>query len=193
MKNVENNVNDYFYWLMSRVGLITGNDFLNHKHLCSILFKREYYIVDDIPLEINRLKNGLFMRKVYEKPLPDDMPVNCLEVLVAMAIAIEDNLMYDYIKGDRTYMWFQDMLMNLGCWTYDDKSSAIECNVNMRLDTWLDRTYDRDGNGSPFPIPKALKHKDMRKENTWMQMQLYYGIKFDEEHKDDNKKENENE
>ena len=75
-----------------------------------------------------------------------------LEMMVALSLRIEHEIMHDNTKGDRTWLWFRDMIDNLGLVDYDDPKfdkDYVNGKIDEILDIFLDRKYnncDRIGN-----------------------------------------------
>ena len=156
----------------------------------TILFDRKYdcFVENDD----NRLENGLYLRYTFEEetgyPISEykevglNIPCSVLEMLVGLAMSIETDIMYDPDLGDRTAYWFWMMITNLGL----EKATDEEIGLNLRfgiayidhiLDTWLDRTFEYNGTGSPFPLKYPLE--DQRKVEIWYQAMAYLDENFD--------------
>lgn len=98
-------------------------------------------------------------------------------MMVALAIRFEEHIVGDPELGNRTSDWFWEMLDNLGLSEfegvyYNPDIETIDCIV----DRFLDRDYERDGQGGLFIIPNCPY--DMRSAEIWYQMQWYFDYKF---------------
>lgn len=118
----------------------------------------------------NRALDGLALRDDIMGGCADNRPCSVLEMLIALAIRCEKDIMQDDAYGDRTSVWFWLMIENLGILGMTDKNynDAI---VEIVIDEFMDRKYDELGNGSIFYIshPRA----DLRKTEIWYQMCWY--------------------
>lgn len=175
---------DYFEWLCNIVG-----GFETHYFLLKRLFSREFYY--EIAKDGNRAFDGIQLREIYNNQLGYldfamqivngvrvdaniDGVCTVLEMLVALSIRCEHDIMYDPDEGDRTKLWFWTMLENLDIAKYDNESWNQEAfdDVNHKIDILLDRTYKRNGQGGLFPLNS--KHtKDQRKTELWYQMNTW--------------------
>lgn len=139
-----------------------------------------------IPMDENRLSDGLDLRGIFacECGIPHiaikrglDMDVcSVLEVMVALAIRMETNIMDDTDCGDRTAVWFWTMIESLGLSDMDDE--RFECTeVENIIETFLDRQYESNGKGSLFYVPSS--EYDMREMEIWKQMWVYSNTLLD--------------
>ena len=78
--------------------------------------------------------------------------------------------MTDDDYGDRTGMWFWNMITSLGLGTMND-ARFDERYTNIVLDRFMKRQYSRNGEGGLFTID-GIK-KDMRNIEIWYQMCWY--------------------
>ena len=138
-------ISDYFTWLCDKVGYDDRYD-----GLLRYLFDVEF--IWRHPMDENREKDGLYLRDKFKKECGVvgnvfmDHPCTILEVMVALSIRIEED-----IVGDPDICVFWRMINNLGLTETQDP-----LNWEARIDIWLERKFDRDGSGSPFP----LEHPD---------------------------------
>lgn len=160
---------EYFNWMCNRVqiGNHTGKTYF---FLAYILNSRKFYplagndgnrIEDSVKMRMDWLDQynmscRLFVNKGEEEPVPADYfngEVTVLELLVSLAIRIEEDIMQDDEKGDRTAYWFWVMLENLKLHVYSDESfsNQAEDRIHMIIDRLLERDYDDEGDGSIFP------------------------------------------
>ena len=113
-------------------------DELNYKNLIETLIDIPFQWV--LEMDANRVGDALELRENYYGYYDDsDEPVSCLEVLIALAVRIEDDIMYDPDFGDKTGEWFWLMLRNLGLVRYDDDHFDEE-KVREIVDIWMHRT-----------------------------------------------------
>ena len=99
-----------------------------------------------------------------------DGPCSVLEMMIALAIRCEENIMDDPNIGDRTSQWFWGMVVNLGL------GSMVDCRfdkqfVDETIRIFLNRKYAPNGNGGLFTIRDC--DKDLRKVEIWHQLCWY--------------------
>lgn len=166
-------IQEYFEWLCSLVcdnktGPTSFRSLLAHLH--SVEFR---YI---IPRDENRAEDGMDLRWRFaleygfrDVPICLDGPCSVLEMLVALAIRCEE-FMDEASVGDRTSQWFWNMVINLGLGSMTD-SRFDEQFVDMTVDRFLNREYDRDGKGGLFRVRDC--RRDLRKVEIWYQLCWY--------------------
>lgn len=171
--------NDYFHWLCS---LVEADDERRpYIYLMRELFETEFSDETTIliPHDDNRIEEGLAIRRAYlddhdgrgRKHIVLVGPCSLLEVMIALAYRMEEIISsYDYI------VWFWEMIANLELLDYDDDrfknlSLIEEEMLGTTICRLLTRTYDRNGDGSLFPMNHAKR--DMRKTELWYQMNNY--------------------
>lgn len=167
--------NGYFEWLFDRV---TGGSFNG-----AVSFRKLLYRLHDIPFRYiiqqdeNRAKDGIDLRYrfVWENGYPYnverelDGPCSVLEMMAALAIRCEENIMDDPLIGDRTSQWFRNMIVNLGLGSMTD--DRFDRNyVDMVINRFLDRQYDEDGQGGLFTV----RHCDCDLRDVEIIYQLYW-------------------
>ena len=171
----------YFRFL---IGLI-GDDYIaaNYQKLLWKLFSREY--VWELDLDENRAADGLNLRMLYARSfninvydpvaamsvgIDMNRPCSILEMFVALARKTEDDLMHDPDLGDRSRIWFWQIMQNLGLDVYDD-IHWYEDEVDKILDIFLHHRYLSNGAGGAFPVRHPCR--DLRKTDLWWQMNAY--------------------
>lgn len=97
-----------------------------------------------------------------------------LEVLLGIARR------WSFYFGDDVTIYFHHLFTNLEMTKYPGKhlvpTSALS--LRRRVDIWLSRQFNENGEGSPFPIRQALPVVDMRKVDIWTQMNAYSAEHF---------------
>lgn len=133
-----------------------------------------------IPLDQNRYIDGIDLRYRfgYEYNISDDEIKyyidnrNCtvLEMMVALALKCEEEIMADPEIGNRIGNWFYAMLENshLNCMTNDVFDVYY---VDERIKQLLNRQYSFDGDGGLFKVRNPKR--DMRTSEIWYQMCWY--------------------
>lgn len=169
----------YFKYLKEKVGF--GRDQSpaggsGYDRLLSYLFSVDYQYV--IHRDINRAYDGLGLRIRFGNecgnPSFDDMlldkPCSVLEMMVALAIRMEEDLMNSFLYGDRVGQWFWNMLKSLGLNTMTNREFDRD-RVDYILETFMSQNYMPDGKGGLFWIRDC--DCDMRELEIWVQMCRY--------------------
>jgi hypothetical protein len=131
-----------------------------------------------IPRDQNRAEDGenlryrFAIRQGYERSAAEivdilDRPCSVLEMMIALAVRCEENIMDDPNVGDRTGQWFWGMIGTLGLGNMVD-SRYDERLVDDIINRFLDRDYDPDGRGGLFFVPHC--DWDMRDMEIWHQL-----------------------
>ena len=162
---------EYFEWIFQK---ILGH---RYRNLLRYLFDREFYF--DIPMDENRLIDGVDLRYRFadEVGIPvmvidkkfDNSKCSVLEMMVALSIRIEESIMYDPEYGDRTSVWFWEMIKSLDIDMKDYEYD--EYYVASSVSNFLNRNYLPNGKGGLFTIPNT--NVDLRNVEIWYQMNLY--------------------
>jgi len=175
-----NELNDaYFDWMYRLV--CTHDRYYRRKSYRSLL-RNLYETPFDytIPMDGNRADDGVNLRYRfgyacdYDQRMIadylDDRQCSILEMMVALSQRIEEQFMRDPEFGDRTGVWFWQMIENLGLTSmYDEKYRAKY--VSRILRQFLDREYERDGWGGLFCV--KYSDVDFRTLEIWDQMCMY--------------------
>lgn len=176
----------YFNWLCSLVHL---DFYRGKKYLCLAkrLHDKEFYWTVD--MDENRANDGKKLRNVWFETLDHeaehlgvgtpilprdglDGPCTVLEMMVALAIRCESDIMQDDDLGNRTYLWFWEMIQNLGLFGFsDDRFDEVAWSqLDWVIGRMLDRLYTPDDwVGCLWPIPGS----DFREVEVWQQMNWY--------------------
>lgn len=168
---------DYYIWIKD---LASGwcSAYGSFDHLLSYLYSRAFTF--DIPTDANRAADGVEMRLRFAEDNNEytyrdvhlylTQPCNMLEMMIALSRRCEDHIMSDPDVGDRSGVWFWEMItsMHLNKMTDDifDGSRAEDA-----VDRVLEHTYRSNGDGGLFTI-KDPDH-DMRYAEIWYQMNWY--------------------
>lgn len=157
-----NDINfNYLKWLIKFIP-----DHSRYFQLLFILHHTEYTWLEWVPRDENRAADAISLRKSYISevisPGNSEQQILCiqknimkripsvLEVLVALCLRMEDMMGRDtYNAGE----WFWLICENLRIRYSDDDfiDPAVETDVYNKLEIFLNREYDADGNGSAFP------------------------------------------
>lgn len=173
---IEDRINsDYFEWMYD---LVCGERFaesISYRRLLTFLHDVEF--VYFIPYDENRAAEGIALR--YRYCLVHDCkelewcltgPCSVLEMMLALAIRCEENIMDDPSMGDRTSQWFWNMITNMGLGGMYD-TNFDEQLVTDVVDRFLRREYEPDGRGGLFRVKDW--DRDMRTAEIWHQLMAY--------------------
>lgn len=165
--------NEYFNWMCNIVddGNVPGKR--GYRKLLTALHAREFYFI--LPLDGDRACDGLYLRNRFAwnndydeleiRDLLSDIPCSVLEMMIALAIRIEEEHMGVAID------WFWLMVLNLGLkGQRDDVFDKML--VNGSIDILLERRYEPNGIGGLFIVANK-PGEDLRKVTIWYQMQWY--------------------
>lgn len=181
-----NNTLNYYDWLR----IVCFNHSKYSSDMYSIVLYKLYStkFVYTLRMDENRYIDGINLRGRFLKEidssdislvinyLPRELNGGCsmLEMMAALSIKCEEEIMSDEKIGDRTSMWFFSMLRNTGLYKYTD--NYISCNENSIneitsiIDNVINRRYSRDGTGGLF---KTNDGTDMVSTDIWYQMCRY--------------------
>ena len=171
--------NEYFNWLFD---LACGKRYskqISYKKLITRLYNIPFRY--SIPMDQNRAEDGIDLRyrfaitQGYGSAVDNvlsalDGPCSVLEMMIALSIRCEENIMDDPNVGNRTGQWFWGMVTNLGLGSMvDDKFD--DDYVDDVVERFLDREYERDGTGGLFTIRHC--DRDLRRVEIWHQLCWY--------------------
>ena len=166
---------EYFEWLLDTV---CGNRFskeISYRKLLTKLYNTEFTY--SIPKDRHRANDGINLRYRYSflADCPEILnylisPCNVLEMMIALAIRCEEDIMHDTAMGNRTGQWFWGMVISLGLGSMYDEQYDVDY-VEQILDVFLNREYEPNGRGGLFTIRNCKK--DLRDVEIWYQMCWY--------------------
>lgn len=173
MTNTEFVKNEYFNWLTSHLNSPEYN-LCDYSLLLSALYDEPFEV--KLKLDWNRHADGIEMRHNFARELglssvTIDMAVgttcSVLEMMIALALRCENDIMGNWDIGDRTNVWFWQMIQSLGLigMTDDTFDSLIFKRV---MTIFINRRYESNGAGGLFTIMNPTK--DMRSVEIWYQM-----------------------
>lgn len=170
--------NRYFNWVCKLIGV---NPYAKkHTYYDLLYLLNQIEFTYSLPMDGNRYEDGIDLRYRFAinenypdsqiSCLLDDQPCSVLEMMVALAIRLEEHIMDNPDVGNRTGLWFWDMIDSLGLYSmYDgrfDESEAMDI-----IQRFLDRDYDYDGDGGLFTVTNC--NLDMRNIEIWYQANYY--------------------
>lgn len=167
---------EYFEWLFQ---IVCGNRYseqISYRKLLMYLHDIDFRYL--IPKDQNRAEDGIELRyrfavsQGYRDSSNTIMrmlsgPCSVLEMMVALAIRCEENIMDDPDVGDRTGQWFWGMVNNLGLGSMYDRHFD-EPYVEEVIDCFLERDYAPDGKGGLFTVRNY--DRDLRDVEIWHQL-----------------------
>ena len=167
---------DYFDWMYNLVCSDTRT--LSYRSLLWALYDTPFnYIIDR---DGNRFDDGINFRYRfgYDNNYPEETinkyldvkPCNVVEMMIALAHRIEEQIMTNSVYGDRTGQWFWNMISCLGLTHMSDTSFDIEYVENVIL-RFLNRDYSPNGAGGLFIVQNPPR--DMRDVEIWCQAMWY--------------------
>ncbi len=174
-------IDNYFSWLYQTV--CGGRNMIDtYYDLFRALYNTEFKSF--IEMDKNRAEDGCDLRYrfinntlEYNNSFTIDeieealnKPCSVLEMMVALAIRIEENIMSDPSYGNRTQQWFWNMIANLGLHDMQDGSFDYEIFRKIMI-VFIERRYTYDGKGSLFYVRNCSE--DMRNIDIWSQLQIY--------------------
>lgn len=175
-------IEEYFDWLVCHIN--DSIDVSHHSHLLSYLFHTEFRWI--IPNDKNRALDGREYRKLFANgdrrilnELNSNLPNPCsvLEMLVALAVRIEFDIMHDpYRDEDCCSLWFWVMINNLKLTKFTNDMFDVDA-VSEILWKFIDRKWDYAGHGSPFPLKKPKE--DARHVEIWSLMNRWLSENYD--------------
>lgn len=167
----------YFDWMYH---LVCGRKItkgLSYRRLLMHLHGIDFNYI--LSMDANRAEDGVNLRyrfgqeEGYEDfmiaSFLDNRPCSVLEMMVALVIRCEEQIMYDPDIGDRSGRWFRDMLRSLGLVSMSD-SVFDRDEVDDVIFRFLDRDYEPNGKGGLFTVNNG---RDLRSVDIWYQMCWY--------------------
>ena len=168
--------NEYFEWLSD---LVCGERYaeqISYKKLLMFLHDTKFRY--SIPLDENRAADGVDLRRRFALSREDitnaedylDEPCSVFEMMVALSIRCEEDIMDDPAIGDRTGQWFWVMITNLGLGAMLDERFDRP-HARYVINKFLDRKYEPNGKGGLFTIYNC--EVDLRDVEIWNQLNWY--------------------
>ena len=178
MKTISNQLpRQYFEWMVS-ILIPDVNKRVVYSNLLDTLNSLEF--IPSMDMDYNRFNDGVELRfrfgdengfgKASISCYLDTHPCSMLEMMCALSLRIEETIMSDPEIGDRTWIWFDEMLNSLGFinqTNYNFDYNLILSNINA----FNRRQYESNGRGGLFTIDDPTV--DVRDLEIWYQMNLY--------------------
>ena len=174
MRRDDYDLMQYFLWLLEDLDINEGTDGLFEDHYETLLMLFETDFRWSIEKDWNRVYDGLELRKWYFKEtgyeVDSDEKCSILEVLIGLSRRISEDILGDEDNKNLKKHWFWTWFYNLGLMNFSGRNfDKIE--VAGRLAVWLNRDFNYDGLGSPFPLVEPPC--DQRECEIWKQVMLY--------------------
>lgn len=167
--------NTYFEWMCQ---LVSNDGQPSYRKLLIQLHSMDFNY--SIPMDGNRAGDGVNLRYRfgYENGYKDSViaacldsrPCSVLEMMVALALRCEEDIMENTDNGIQPGRWFWEMIESLKLSEMSDKRFDLRY-VRDRIDIFLNREYERDGEGGLFTIRQC--RYDLRSVDIWYQMSYY--------------------
>lgn len=165
----------YFNWMYDMVFTKRSPSYVR---LLRYLNSQEFTY--NIRLDGNRADDGLYLRYRFKQEkhlravdVDRYLTGKCsvLEMMVALCLRIEEDIMDDPVKGNRIHKWFHVMLKSLGLLDMDD-AYFDERYTDKVITRFLNREYEPNGAGGLFRIKDCPY--DLRSFEIWYQMCWYF-------------------
>lgn len=168
--------NDYFEWLFDMMCEDRYSEKISYRKLLMFLHNKKFRY--SISRDENRAEDGMSLRIRFDRSYDTienaecyiEGPCSVLEMIVALAIRCEEDIMDDPSVGDRTRQWFWGMIVNLGLGSMSD-DNFDKRRVDDVVECFLNREYEPDGKGGLFTIRDC--DCDLRDVEIWYQMCWY--------------------
>ena len=192
----------YFNYLMSLISSDEVNAAQEYYNLCLLFFETPFTVLN--PMDENRSCDGADLRERWldnigvkderiKLEYANDialMPVSFLEVLVALSVRVDKDILAMPDKPFMASEFFWDMVNNLVKYgTFGNKYHKasdiltdeqwcvfVEDNMKAAIKKVLTRTYHEDGKGGLFPMNKPKTNQ--RKMDMWANCMQYVSEKY---------------
>ena len=155
---------EYIECLMDEVGLVKLG-YANYTKLFLTLLEINY-LPDVDSIDKARATDVYGILRVPYGWGENEKTVSICEVLIAMCVRIATAVMGDENPGK--YFW--EFVGNLGLLEFDNRHFDV-IKIEEIIENWLKKSYQKNGIGSPFPIPNTSF--DLRSVDMWRHCNLY--------------------
>ena len=182
-----NKINEeYFEWMYHLVcSENRQRNKISYKRLLYFLYTVVFTPIMD--MDDSRQIDGIKFRYrfAFENGYPDtyvDEYLNrdacsVLEMMIALAARVENEITDNYLYGNRTGQWFWSMINSLGLNHMDDRNFDHNYCEEV-IDNFLARRYEPNGKGGLFTLEHP--YSDMRYVDIWCQFMWYLDENFKE-------------
>ena len=169
-------INMYFEWMYD---IVCPDKKKSYRKLLYFLHSVDFtYLID---MDGNRFEDGIELRYRFGHECAhidmctiseylDERPCSMLEMMIALAIRLEEHIMSNPDIGNRTAQWFWNMLSSLGLADMDDAKFNKE-QAKTVIQRFLNREYEPNGCGGLFTINNCAY--DLRTVDIWYQACWY--------------------
>lgn len=171
-------IEEYLDWMYDTVCDKDYVQNLSYRSLFEALYDTDFYPI--IPMDSNREEDGVALRYKFgrDKKIPDpeimhyldNKPCSVLEMMVALALRMENQIMFNPEYGNRSGQWFWEMIVTMGLGSFSDDRFS-KGYYHTIIEKFLERQYSPNGKGGLFEISDP--NTDMRNVEIWYQMQYY--------------------
>ena len=182
IKNLGRHDSDPYFKYLCRLVKKGNPDGESYHFLMLQLYQVTFYSIR--PNDDNRERDGEHLRDEFIEKYPDeevDYVVACsmLEMLIGLAYRMEGIIVGEpFEKTMSECFWL--FLNNLGLDLMDDHTYLhhnVDVEVDEKLRIFVNRGYERDGNGGLFPLNRPKR--DQTKIEIWYQMSDYLLENYD--------------
>ncbi len=169
---------EYFRWICSHVCDRSCAAQVTYNKLLHYLYEKEFTYT--ICMDGNRAEDGIDLRYRFGQDTKksvhdiaarlDTDPCSVLEMMCALALRCEENIITDPDSDNRAEKLFRSMISSLGLADMDDVNFDYKYTDRI-INCILQRKFKRNGSGSLFTVPNC-RH-DMRTTEIWYQMMWY--------------------
>ena len=174
----------YFNFLVDKVA--TRSEAIMYSDLLHFLSVHSFIV--SLPMDGNRAADGLELRTEFAQSYKsgihyhsilngiDQVECSILEMLVALSVRIERDIMNDDFIGDRTGLWFWAAIDSVGIKWPNEEFDKFE--ADEKIDICMERGYDYEGHGSFFTVHNPPR--DMRTTDIWYQANWWLMYEFED-------------
>lgn len=160
----------YFRWLIQMV--CSPYEIETYSMVLMNLHDTEF--ISEMEMDDNLIDNCYSMRDRFlddNRLIADlDLPISILEIMVYISVEIEDTIMDNDAYGDRTGLWFWEMMDSLGLKNINN-IKYDESVVNDILEKFIYHKYNKSGKGGLFTVCKSRYNATT--ESIWNQAMIF--------------------
>lgn len=165
----------YFNWLVDRAGAYPWLSRENETYFRLLAHLNGTPFVPMVERDNNRRMDGIALRRRYDAEWNSNVSqinfeCSMLEMMVALAVRCEEDIMVRPCEESRVNVWFWGMIVNLGLAGMDDHHFDEKL-VSDILERLTYRGYGPNGEGGLFYVKNPPG--DMRNAEIWAQMMWY--------------------
>lgn len=170
--------NEYFEWMYHLVCSDQYYEKVSYRKLFIYLHRVSY--TPNIEMDDNRRIDGIDFRYRFglengysDNQIETDLDIgecSMLEMMIALAFKVEEEVTADTLYGDRTGQWFWGMIVSLGLGCMNDKQFDQDY-CESCVNSFLDQRYAPNGKGGLFTLDNPPE--DLRNVDIWCQFMWY--------------------